>query len=344
MEPEAALPDGVAFRSGTAADWPLLAQLFNEDHRGNGIDERESADNLAGMFEADPKFAMDRDVRIAEAHGEAVGFSLGRVRERDQTLVGETWGAVVPAWRRRGIGSALLRRAIAALEPLMEDDPRPWPRELRNWADDVETGTIALYRSAGYLPIRYGFAMRRPLSGQLPEHPLPAGLELRPATERQSRAIFEAEAEAFRDHWGHEEPTDALFASWYSDPELDPSLWEVAWDGDEIAGVVLGMIRTRENEELGVRRGWLDRVSVRRPWRGRGLAKALCAASFRALRERGIDEAWLGVDGTNPTGALQLYEGLGFHVARRWTVYGRPLDRPAPQGWRSAGDRGTMGP
>ena len=46
-----------------------------------------------------------------------------------------------------------------------------------------------------------------------------------------------------------------------------------------------------------------------------------------------MDEAWLGVDGANPTGALQLYEGLGFIVTRRWQAYGRPLDGPAPAGW-----------
>jgi len=74
-------------------------------------------------------------------------------------------------------------------------------------------------------------------------------------------------------------------------------------------------------------------VSVRRRWRGQGVAKALCSASFRVLRERGMDEAWLGVDGKNPTGALQLYEGLGFAARRRWMAYGRPLDRSAPEGW-----------
>ena len=79
-----------------------------------------------------------------------------------------------------------------------------------------------------------------------------------------------------------------------------------------------------ENEALGIRRGWLEHVSVRRPWRGRGVAKALCAASFRVLRDQGMDEAWLGVDGSNPTGAVRLYEGLGFGVVRQWKAYGRP--------------------
>ena len=76
---------------------------------------------------------------------------------------------------------------------------------------------------------------------------------------------------------------------------------------------------------------------MRRPWRGRGVAKALCAASFRVLRDQGMDEAWLGVDGSNPTGAVRLYEGLGFGVVRQWKAYGRPLEGPAPAGWQPAG-------
>jgi ribosomal protein S18 acetylase RimI-like enzyme len=98
----------------------------------------------------------------------------------------------------------------------------------------------------------------------------------------------------------------------------------------------MNAIFAEENEALGIRRGWLEHVSVRRPWRGRGVAKALCAASFRVLRERGMDEAWLGVDGTNPTGALQLYEGLGFTARRRWMAYGRLLEGPALEGWTPA--------
>ncbi len=117
---------------------------------------------------------------------------------------------------------------------------------------------------------------------------------------------------------------------------MDPSIYLGAWDGDEVAGVVFNAIFAAENEALGMQRGWLEHVSVRRPWRGRGVAKALCAASFRLLRDRGIEEAWLGVDGANPTGALQLYEGLGFGtVTRRWQAYARPLDGPAPAGWQS---------
>ena len=128
------------------------------------------------------------------------------------------------------------------------------------------------------------------------------------------------------------------FEARFHGPEATPSLWAVAWDGDQVAGSVMNSIFHEENEALGIKRAWLEHVSVRRPWRGRGLAKALCAASFRILRDQGMDEAWLGVDAANPTGALALYEGLGFKVVRRWQAFGRPLDRPAPAGWTSGSE------
>ena len=162
---------------------------------------------------------------------------------------------------------------------------------------------------------------------------------MRPVTEDQYRAIFDADNEAFEDHWGHRAPEEADFQARFHGPDMTPAIWCVAWDGDQVAGVVMNAIFRDENEALGIRRAWLEHVSVRRPWRGKGVAKALCAASFRVLRDQGMDEAWLGVDGTNPTGALQLYEGLGFASVRRWMAYGRPLDRPAPEGWLPGASR-----
>ena len=141
------------------------------------------------------------------------------------------------------------------------------------------------------------------------------------------RTIFDAENEAFRDHWGHREMTDADFRMTFGRAELDTDLWVVAWAGDEVAGVVQNWIWPEENERLGVRRGWLEHISVRRPWRRRGLARAITAASLVRFRERGLDQGMLGVDSENPNGALGLYEGLGFAVYSRAAAYERELER-----------------
>jgi len=183
-----------------------------------------------------------------------------------------------------------------------------------------------------------------PRQGRVPTHPplLPdAATDARPrpgrpaarrtgdsASHRGAASIDpEAEFEAFQDHWGNRERSEDSFTATLSKAELDTDLWIVAWDGDQIAGVVENWIWTEENEELGVKRGWLERISVRRPWRRRGLARSITAASLVRLREAGMHEGMLGVDSENANGALGLYEGLGFEVHSRSAVYRRPLER-----------------
>jgi mycothiol synthase len=332
--------DGLAIRPATHDDWPAIARIVNAARRADGADEVRSAESIASEYAA---LVVGRDAVIAAIDGSPVGYAVGELVERDGVLTGELTGAVDPAHRRRGIGRALLRHAGGSVAARMAVDPRPMPHELRSYALDTETGLIAMLAAEGFAPIRFGFEMRRPLTGRLPTHPLPLGLELRPVVEADHRAVIDANEEAFLDHWGHRPATETDFREMLYGPEATPELWCVAWDGDQVAGVVMNAIYHDENEQLGVRRGWLDKVSVRRPWRGLGLAKALCCASLRVLREQGMDEAWLGVDGLNPTGAVRLYDGLGFHVAKGWKVYGRPVEAPAPTGWTTAGDRATMG-
>lgn len=330
---------GLTFRTGgDPSDYAVLARLLTVTHAADGIDEVVTPEGLAVEYGEDDDFDAARDLLVAAVDGDPVAFGVGVRVRRGRLLALETRGAVLPEWRHRGIGTALHRALRARLVREAASDPRDGPRELRSYAMDTEASDRALYDQEGYVPIRFGFEMRRALTSALPEHPLPDGIVLRPVAERDHRAIFDADAEAFRDHWGYRVPTEGDFRALYAHPDTDTALWCVAWDGDEVAGVVMNAIYREDNERFGVRRGWLDRVSVRRPWRGRGVAKALCAASFGVLRDAGMDEAWLGVDARNPTGALGLYEALGFTVAKRWYAYGRPLDGPAGPDWRSAED------
>ncbi|HEY5630135.1 MAG TPA: GNAT family N-acetyltransferase [Candidatus Limnocylindrales bacterium] len=332
--------DQATFRAASAADWASIAAVVNAARKADSADEIYTAESIASEY---PGVEMERDGVVAEVAGGLVGYCIGQLRERGGVLVADLTGAVHPAHRRRGIGSELLHQARDKAVARMGSDPRRMPRELRSYAMDSETGLVAMLEDEGFVPIRFGYEMRRFLTGALPEHPLPPGLEIRPVAEADHRRIFDAGEEAFRDHWGHRPPSEQDFHDLFHAADMTPDLWCVAWDGDEVAGVVVNTIHPAEVEELGFRRGWLDRVSVRRPWRGRGLAKALCAESMRVLRAQGMDEAWLGVDGLNPSGAVHLYEALGFHVAKGWKAFGRPVEGPAPRGWQTAGDRETIG-
>ena len=89
--------------------------------------------------------------------------------------------------------------------------------------------------------------------------------------------------------------------------------------------MVLNFVNHEENQEYDRKRGYTESICVRRPWRRRGLAKALIARSFKVIKDLGMTEAALGVDTENPNGALQLYKSMGFQVAKQHTTYRKPL-------------------
>ncbi len=125
--------------------------------------------------------------------------------------------------------------------------------------------------------------------------------------------------EAFRDHWGFSPDAEDPLEVWLESPHFDPSLWRVAWQDDEVVGMVLSFIDQDENAAYGRKRGYTENIAVRRPWRKKGVARALIAASLKALKERGLEEAALGVDTQNLSGAFRLYESMGYRHVKRFS-------------------------
>jgi mycothiol synthase len=311
------------------ADLAEIARLRNADVAADGIRERVSVAELEPIYRhASDKFDAARDVLIAEVDGGAIGYvEVDWVDTTDGLREYRSGGAVDPAWRRRGVGTRLLRAAWGLIRERAAEHPTDLPELVGMWADEKQVGREALARAHGYEPVRWFFEMERTgLDGELPDvPPLPAGLELLPAVPGHARAIWDSDHEAFRDHWGGHDDSDANFRRWVEAPEFQPENYLVAWDGDQIAGAVLNVIYAEENAELGMRRGFLDSVYTRRPWRGRGLARALIMRSLPLLAEGGMDTAALGVDADNPSGALGLYESCGFVVTERGAAWHRPL-------------------
>ena len=302
-----------------------LVDLMVEANLADGVDYLPSAESHRIDLEHTPNFEPARDIILATIGDRVVGASQHGIRVRGEDTVHHLDGWVRPAERRRGIGRALLHWAEARARETARTWTGPASHAATAWPDEDQAGLIALLQSEGYGIIRYGFMMLRPLAEPIPDAPLPAGLEIRPVRAEDHRRIWDADVEASADHWKSAVRTEEDFEGWYADPNIDTSLWRVAWDGDEVAGSVMTFVFREENERLGVQRAWLEHVSVRRPWRRRGLAAALIADTLRGLRERGLDEAALGVDAENISGALRLYESLGFHRHRTGICYSKKL-------------------
>lgn len=309
------------------ADFERLATLMCAANEHDGIPFLPTAHNL--QIDMDDADGLDprKDVVIVSVDGTAIAASEVKRVVRDEVPTYEFSGAVDPAFRRRGLGTWLMGWSLEhARARALHEDP-----EVRvaigSFAEESETGHRALLAAAGLQSVRHFFLMRRTGLEEIPDAPLPDGIEIRPVRPDQHRVIFDAETEAFRDHWGNREVGEHEFRATFAQKELDTDLWVVAWAGHEVAGVVQNWVWPEENARLGTKRGWLEHISVRRSWRRRGLARAITAASLVKLRAAGLDEGMLGVDSENANGALGLYEGLGFTVHSRAAAYRRDLDR-----------------
>lgn len=275
--------------------------------------------NYSTLVNCDPA----RDIVVAEIDGRIVAYA--RVFWTDQVDGGrqyENFGFVDPEWRRRGIGWALHQHNEARLREIAAAHSEIAEKHLASSGSDRDLGNRALMERSGYSEVRYYYDMLAPSLEGIDVPELPAGLEVRPVEREHFRAIFDAGVEAFRDHWGEPEATETDWRRFEANPEYaERPYWMIAWDGDQVAGVVM---TTVQPDVPG--RVYVDTVATRRPWRRRGVARALMARSLVAAREAGFDSAGLDVDTENVTGALRLYESLGFEPVRRDIGYRKPLE------------------
>jgi mycothiol synthase len=323
---EAPIP-GLTFRRlRLPDDARALSELHNAAADADGTEENDTAEEwehwLAHPSGMDPM----RDAVVVELDGAIVAYAQARVNDdNDGGRNYITGGEVAVEHRGHGIGRALLHHNERHLRALAASHPASVDKRFESWSYDSQVRRNRLLESEGYETVRYFFEMLRANLDGIPDLPLPDGIEIRPLLPEHYRQVFQADTEAFRDHWGGMDETDDAFHRHFGGPNFRPDLVRVAWDGNEVAGVVNNQALSGYNEKTGARRGILNGVSVRRPWRRRGLARALVADSLRGLRDAGFTSAALGVDADNPTGALGVYEATGFVVERKGRAYRKPL-------------------
>ncbi len=192
---------------------------------------------------------------------------------RDDVPNYDLWGYVRPERRRHGIGGALFRHNLGRIATRVAVEDPDGQVLLRAHAEEHEIGHQAMLVGRGFAPVRHFFLMRRAGLDDIPEAPLPEGLAIRPVRPADHRAIWDAEDEAFRDHWGAHAHTEHEFQVMFGQSELDTDLWAVAWDGDEVAGVVQTWIWSAENDRPR-RPARLAREDQRPPARGASVGSA----------------------------------------------------------------------
>jgi mycothiol synthase len=308
-------------------DLPAMAELRNRCSLADGVEEIFTVETLQNDRDHAVGWDPARDQFVAEVDGTLAGWSTASIHAAqtgEQIL--EINVRVDPAHRGRGIGRALLRAAVARLCERALAEPSEGRRILSTYATDTAPGAGRLFESEGFRPVRYYLHMIRPDLEGLAAADLPDGFEVRPVRDVDLDAIFAAEEEAFSDEWLEAQPTPEDRLRYLGDARNDPGQWQVAWSGGEVAGIVFPVVDAEANARYDRQRVLLDAVAIRRPFRRRGLATALMLRALHAAREAGLTSADLWVDSANPSGALRIYERLGFEIALRSTAYHKELE------------------
>ena len=311
------------------SDYGLIAAVLTISQRADHYDRKVTAEDIAEAYEnsltnCDPC----TDLIMAEVAGELVGYVRGWWEQEAPSLyLYKHVGALLPAWRRKGIGRAMLGWIESRLKYIAEAHARAAEKFFQASVSQFQEGEAFLLERAGYQPVRYFFEMVRRTLEDIPEFPLPEGLEIRPVRPEQYRAIWESASEAAQEEWGSAKPTENAYQEWLKDPLFQPELWQIAWDtaNGKPVGNVMTYIHHEENKQFNRRRGYTEGVGVVREWRRHGLARALISRSLQAQKAAGMNESALICDSDNSSGVTALYESCGFQTVKRDTVYRKAL-------------------
>lgn len=183
----------------------------------------------------------------------------------------------------------------------------------------LDTEMAAVFESTSFTLLRRYFFLTRPLNDEhFPE--LPTGVNISVmTTDDDFREWHAAHQDSFSRHFGFTpRPAEKWIAHNLDADAADP-------DGRfllRIDGVVAGFVAC-SNENAHRNTGYVDLLGVKHEFHHRGFGELLLRWAIAYSAERGFTAVDLAVDTGNESGALALYERVGFARQSEFHVYSR---------------------
>lgn len=321
--------DGLNFRSFAAlSDYGGMADVHAHSYTHDGIDPRSSRENvpsqadLRSMF-AETSIVGNPDLLLVTMHQQVIGYNhvVWRWTEVTGVRVYLHLGFLLPQWRGRGIGTAMLDWAQQRIRAIAAQEQSDGRATFATNVSSTEYEADRLIRNAHYHDVRRLSDMLVTPDPHIVAQSLPAGVDQRAVVPAHYRAIYQAMKDAYAEIWTSTPESDADYTDFLAEnvqqPSFDPTLWHIAWNGDQVVGLVISRI----SGEVG----HIAEVEVRRVWQRRGIARSLLQSALSTFNERGITEVRLYTDAANGQGARSLYESLGFREVKQHIFYRKLL-------------------
>jgi ribosomal protein S18 acetylase RimI-like enzyme len=269
----------------------------------------------ATMEENAPTF--DRQGRfIAERNDESVGYVHAYLDPKREDRQGFLEGPfVIPVYRRKHIGGALIKtalnnfqeRGIKKVEGLTRANSIAGQKLLESFAFTLHRMFSRMKRSLENLPVNVG------------ENKGIKIIDLS-NTDASIKIGVELTNEAFNEHYNFRPNTYEEIEYYYGEQKKLGVHFNnfVAYSSDVPVGIMITAIDPREFEHYKKRTSLLAVLGVLKPYRSKGIGKALMIHAMKFLRDKGMEEARLFVDDTNITKAIKIYESLGFEVSLKY--------------------------
>jgi GNAT superfamily N-acetyltransferase len=296
-------PAGFTVRPIAAADAAAVAELVNVFDRAY-VEEADTVD-AAEVASWWVRIDLQRDTRLFVAADGAAAASAVLYERIDGAL--DLDGYVHPDWTGRGLGGSMI-------DWLEEETVRRGFHRARTGALTADPGAGRLIADRGYNAVRRFYRMAIDLDSLPSEPDWPPGFtvsEFQPGEEAILHAVTE---EAFAEHWGHvDRDLDDWRKTVFGAPWWDPSLVHLVREGNEVVAAAVNAIRFGG--------GFVGTIGTLKPWRGRGIGRALLLTAFGEFYRRGETRVTLAVDAGNETGATHLYESVGMRAIWQADAY-----------------------
>lgn len=307
------------WRPATLDDVPGLTVLSNTVSNHDGSRDKLSEAALAHQLRT-TKWDITADSLLAVCPDGSIAGCCGAPPPDAGHHVAHGFGAVDPKHRGQGIGRRLLSWQVDRIgaHRVAAGTSEPW--ELHVSSADNNESAGRLFARFGFSPVRYWYDMERSVADPVPAAPIADELRIVRYEPRYEDSLYVAHMEAFSDHWGFHSRPQSEWRQRLSSVSFRPQQTFLAvTDADEVAGYLLS------SGYEDPTRMTMATIGTRRAHRRKGVASSLIAAALAGYRAAGVRTANLGVDSANPTGALRVYERMGFRPVLSATTFSREI-------------------